>query len=140
MLHHSDVSHRKKRGRKQAQQEKLVESLCSPLHKTKSTDFISFARSVCGPDLCSPFCLLLHCSLALETTQLCLFSVLQLEYQHPALCKECSRFRKITRGEWLTHSPCYVTRGSYQITVDSRLGETAAVFRSSWLEQTRNWD
>lgn len=77
----------------------------------------------------------------LKTAQLCALCVLQLvEYQHPALCEECPRFRKITRGEWLTHSSCYVTKGSYQITVDSSLGETAAVFTSLWVEQTRNWD
>lgn len=89
-------------------------------------------------------CLLVCCSLAIETAQVCVFCVLQLvEYQYPALCAKSTqwtRFRKITRGEWLTQSSCYVTKGSYQITVDSRLGDTVAVFRSLWLEQTRNWN
>lgn len=67
--------------------------------------------------------------------------VLQLvECLQPALCEECSRFRKITRGESLTHSSCCVTKGSYRFTTESRLGGTAAVFRSSQVEETRNCD
>lgn len=62
-----------------------------------------------------------------------------VECLQPALCEECSRFRKITRGESLTHSSCCVTKGSYQFTTESRLGGTSAVFRSQ-VEETRNCD
>lgn len=59
--------------------------------------------------------------------------MLQLvEFLQPALCEECSRFRKITRGESLTFSECCITNSSYQFTTESRLGGTAAVFKPEW--------
>ena len=135
-----------KGGRKQAKLEKRVALLIVTQGKSQqlllvSQDhsvFLTYVHKIILIICLSRLCLTVSCSLALETTQVSVLCALQLvEYQHPAHCKECSRFRKITRGEWLTHSSCCVTKGSYQITLDSRLGETAAVFRSLCLEQNQ---
>lgn len=148
LFFHGDVSNRN-RGRNQAWQEKRVELLFSWLHK--SAAFIAFTRPLCVLDLCpqnfsvsfAP-CLAPCCSLPHKSALVCAFffpPVLQLvECLQPALYEECSRFRKITRGESLTHSSCCVTKGSYQFTTESRLGGTAAKFRSSQVEETRNCD
>lgn len=58
-----------------------------------------------------------------------------VECQQPALCEECSRFRKITRGEWLTAELvfCY----HRLISAYSRLGGTAAVSRPPILPENQ---
>lgn len=68
-----------------------------------------------------------------KRAELCVIQL--VECQHPALCEECSRFRKITRGEWLRAELvfCY----HRLISAYSRLGGTAAVTRPPVLEQTR---
>lgn len=127
-------------------------SSCITHHYTRKSQWlllVTQAPSVLCPLNCPchlriASCILVCCSLALETAQVCVcsvyFNLLNTSTLPSTGSAQCSRFRKITRGEWLTQSSCCVTKGSYQITARRRLGETVAGFRSLWLEQTRNWD
>lgn len=135
-----------KRGRKPVKLEKLAELLLSSLCKENAAVFTAVTVL--------PYeSLLIICLSCLSF----LNAVPWLWKQHRSVCfvyfnllnsntlpsagsVQCSRFRKITRGEWLTRSLFYVTKGSCHITEDSRLGETIAGLRLLRLEQTRNWE
>ena len=74
-------------------------------------------------------------------------SELQLvKCQWLALWEECSLFKVQADNErWVADAEqCYVTRGSYQITIESRLGETLALSRSPSIKRQqqlehKNW-